>query len=108
MSDVCDDDRGSLGLAGVVELRGVRVGGDGGDRVYWLPVRKILSQGEFELILANAAHIKAVPGRKTDLNDAMWIADLAAHGLIKASFVPDEEMHDLRTLTRTRKQLVRE
>jgi transposase len=76
--------------------------------VYWLPVWKILSQGEFELILANAAHIKAVPGRKTDLNDAMWIADLAAHGLIKASFVPDEEMHDLRTLTRTRKQLVRE
>ena len=68
--------------------------------VYWLPVWKILSQGEFELILANAAHIKAVPGRKTDMNDAMWIADLAAHGLIKASFVPDEEMHDL--------QLVRE
>ena len=42
------------------------------------------------------------------MNDAMWIADLAAHGLIKASFVPDEEMHELRTLTRTRKQLVRE
>src|SRR5208283_4317705 len=74
--------------------------------VYWLPVWKILSQGGFELVVANAAHIKAVPGRKTDMNDA--IADLAAHGLIKASFVPDEEMHDLRTLTRTRKQLVRE
>ena len=52
--------------------------------------------------------IKAVPGRKTDMNDAMWIADLAAHGLIKASFVPEEDRHDLRTLTRTRKQLVRE
>jgi transposase len=76
--------------------------------VYWLPVFKILSEGEFELVLANAAHIKAVPGRKTDMNDAMWIADLAAHGLIKASFVPDEETHGLRTLTRTRKQLVRE
>lgn len=76
--------------------------------VYWRPVWKILSEGEFELVLANAAHIKAVPGRKTDMNDAMWIADLAAHGLIKASFVPDEEMHELRTLTRTRKQLVRE
>jgi transposase len=61
-----------------------------------------LSEGEFELVLANAAHIKAVPGRKTDMNDAMWIADLAAHGLIKASFVPDEETHGLRTLTRTR------
>lgn len=76
--------------------------------VYWLPVFKILSEGEFELVLANAAHIKAVPGRKTDMNDAMWIADLAAHGLIKASFVPDEQTHGLRTLTRTRKQLVRE
>lgn len=76
--------------------------------VYWLPVWKILSEGEFELVLANAAHIKAVPGRKTDMNDAMWIADLAAHGLIKASFVPDDEMHELRTLTRTRKQLGRE
>jgi transposase len=76
--------------------------------VYWLPLFKILSEGEFELVLANAAHIKAVPGRKTDMNDAMWIADLAAHGLIKASFVPEEETHGLRTLTRTRKQLVRE
>jgi transposase len=76
--------------------------------VYWLPLFKILSEGEFELVLANAAHIKAVPGRKTDMNDAMWIADLAAHGLIKASFVPDEETHGLRTLTRTRKALARE
>ncbi len=76
--------------------------------VYWRPVWKILSDGDFELILANAAHIKAVPGRKTDMNDAMWIADLVAYGLIKASFVPDEELHELRTLMRTRKQLVRE
>jgi transposase len=76
--------------------------------VYWRPVWMILSEGEFELVLANAAHIKAVPGRKTDMNDAMWIADLAAHGLIKASFVPNAEMHELRALTRTRKQLVRE
>ena len=46
--------------------------------VYWVPVWKVLSDGPFKLILANAAHIKAVPGRKTDMNDAMWIADLAA------------------------------
>jgi len=59
--------------------------------VYWVPVWKILSEGDFELLVANAAHIKSVPGRKTDMNDAMWIADLAAHGLIKASFVPDED-----------------
>src|ERR1700680_1520987 len=76
--------------------------------VYWVPVWKILSEGDFELLVANAAHIKSVPGRKTDMNDAMWIADLAAPGLIKASFVPDEELHELRTLMRTRKQLVRE
>jgi transposase len=76
--------------------------------VYWVPVWKILSDGAFKLILANAAHIKAVPGRKTDMNDAMWIADLAACGLIKASFVPDEQLHELRTLMRTRKQLTHE
>lgn len=76
--------------------------------VYWMPVWKILGAGDFELIVANAAHIKNVPGRKTDMNDAMWIADLLACGLIKASFVPPEEMQELRALTRTRKQLVRE
>jgi transposase len=76
--------------------------------VYWMPVWKILGQGEFELIVANAAHIRNVPGRKTDMNDATWIADLQACGLIKASFVPPEEMQELRSLTRTRKQLVRE
>jgi transposase len=76
--------------------------------VYWLPIWKLLSVGEFDLVVANAAHIKNVPGRKTDVNDAMWIADLLAHGLIKASFVPSEDFQELRSLSRTRKQLVRE
>ncbi len=76
--------------------------------VYWMPVWKILSEGDFELIVANAAHLKNVPGRKTDMNDAMWIADLVACGLIRASFVPDEDFHELRSLMRTRKQLSRE
>src|SRR5262249_15713294 len=76
--------------------------------VYWLPVWKILSAGDFSLIVANAAHIKNVPGRKSDLNDAMWIADLVACGLVKASFVPEERMHELRSLLRTRKPLGRE
>ena len=67
--------------------------------VYWMPVWKILCDGDFELIVANAAHIKNVPGRKTDINDAMWIADLLACGLIKASFVPPEELQELRSLT---------
>jgi transposase len=58
--------------------------------------------------LANAAHVKNVPGRKTDVNDAMWLADLMAHGLIRASFVPDEPTQQMRDLLRTRKQFVRE
>src|ERR1700704_3823109 len=76
--------------------------------VYWMPVWRILSDGAFKLIVVNAAHIKAVPGRKTDMKDSTWLADLAAFGLLKASFVPDEEQHELRALMRTRKQLVRE
>ena len=76
--------------------------------VYWKPVWNILSDGKFELILANAAHIKNVPGRKTDVNDAAWIADLAAFGLIAASFVPGEKIQELRSLMQTRKQLLRE
>lgn len=76
--------------------------------VYWMPIYKILADGDLTLLVANAAHIKGVSGRKTDMNDAMWIADLAACGLIKASFVPEEDVHELRTLMRTRKQLVRE
>lgn len=75
--------------------------------VYWKPVWHVL-EGQFELVLANAMHIRNVPGRKTDVNDAMWIADLLAHGLIRASFVPPTAVQELRVLTRTRKQLVRE
>jgi len=75
--------------------------------VYWKPVWHILD-GRFALILANAAHIKGVPGRKSDVNDATWIADLLAHGLIRASFVPPQPIQELRDLTRTRKQFGRE
>jgi transposase len=76
--------------------------------VYWKPVWHILSDGDVELVLANAAHIKNVPGRKTDVKDADWISDLLAHGLIRASFVPDTQTQEMRTLLRTRKQLARE
>ena len=76
--------------------------------VYWKPVWHILADGEFELVLANAAHVKNVPGRKTDVNDAMWLTDLLAHGLIRASFVPGEPTQQMRDLLRTRKQMVRE
>jgi transposase len=72
--------------------------------VYWKPVWHILADGDFQLLLANAAHVKNVPGRKTDVKDAEWLA----HGLIRASFVPDQPTQQMRDLLRTRKQLVRE
>ena len=75
--------------------------------VYWKPVWAVLA-GDFELVLANAMHVKAVPGRKTDVNDATWLADLLAHGLIRSSFVPSLSEQALRDLTRARKQLTRE
>ena len=76
--------------------------------VYWKPVWQVLARGGFELVLANALHVKNVPGRETDVNDATWLAELLAHGLIRASFVPGPEIQELRGLLRTRKQLVRE
>lgn len=76
--------------------------------VYWKPVWHILSDGDLKLVLANAEHVRNVPGRKTDVKDAVWLADLLAHGLISASFVPPAEIQELRDLTRTRRQLVRQ
>jgi transposase len=75
--------------------------------IYWKPIWHIL-EGRFELVLANAGHIRNVPGRKSDVNDAVWISDLLAHGLIRASFVPPAQIQDMRDLTRTRTQLARE
>jgi transposase len=74
--------------------------------IYWRPVWHVLSQGEFALILANA--VQNVPCRKIDVADALWLADLLTHGLIRASFVPDTPTQELRALLRTRKQLIRE
>jgi len=75
--------------------------------VYWKPVWHVL-EGTFELVLANAAHVRNVPGRKSDVNDATWLAELLAHGLVRGSFVPPTPIQEMRDLTRTRKQLVRE
>lgn len=71
--------------------------------VYWKPVYYVLEAAGFELLLVNAAHIKNVPGRKTDQNDAAWIAQLLEHGLLRASFVPPPVIRELRDLTRYRK-----
>jgi len=99
--------KGLLELAAWLEAEGCTHVAMEATGVYWKPVWHVLESG-FELVLANAAHIKNVPGRKTDVADAVWIADLLAHGLIRASFVPPTPIQDLRALMRTRKQLVRE
>ena len=111
-----------LALADWLESWGVRQVAMEATSVYWKPVWHVLEE-HFELVLANAAHVKNVPGRKTDVNaahvknvpgrktdvnDATWLADLLAHGLIRASFVPPQPQQELRALTRTRKQFVRE
>lgn len=74
---------------------------------YWKPIWNIL-EGNFELLLVNAQHVKRVPGRKTDVSDAEWLADLLQHGLLPASFIPPVEQRDRRDLTRQRTQLVRD
>ena len=75
--------------------------------VYWKPVFNLL-EDEFTVMVVNARHIKAVPGRKTDVKDAQWIADLLRHGLLRASFIPDRPQRELRELTRHRRSLVEE
>jgi transposase len=75
--------------------------------VYWKPVWNLL-EGQFEVLLVNAQHIKAVPGRKTDQKDSEWIADLLQHGLLRASFVPPTPTRELRDLTRYRASLAQE
>src|SRR5258708_12016135 len=75
--------------------------------VYWKPIYHVL-EGYFEIVLVNAQHMKAVPGRKTDVKDAEWIADLLQHGLLKASFIPSSEQQAVRDLTRTRTRLIQE
>jgi transposase len=75
--------------------------------VYWKPVYNLL-ESSFELLLVNAQHIKQVPGRKTDVKDCEWIADLLQHGLLRASFVPERPERELRELTRYRTSLIRQ
>jgi transposase len=75
--------------------------------VYWRPIFNIL-EGNFEVLLVNAHHIKTVPGRKTDVRDCEWICDLLRHGLLKSSFIPPRAIRELRELTRHRQTLVRD
>ncbi len=75
---------------------------------YWKPFYYLLEDAGFELMLVNARHVKNMPGRKTDVTDAAWLAQLGAHGLVRASFVPPAPIRELRDLTRTRVMLTRE
>jgi transposase len=75
--------------------------------VYWKPVYNVL-EGHFEVLVVNAEHIKAVPGRKTDVKDAEWIADLVRHGLVRASFIPERPQRELRELTRLRTAFIQD
>src|SRR6266852_1121736 len=73
--------------------------------VYWKPVYAVLEGGALEIVVANAQHVKKVPGRKTDVKDAEWIADLLCHGLLRSSFVPPKPIRELRDLMRYRRKL---
>jgi transposase len=104
---VSTNTRGLLDLADWLTAQGVTHVAMEATGVYWKPVWHIL-EDHVTLVLANAMHIRNIPGRKSDKNDATWIADLLALGLIRSSFVPPAPIFALRDLTRTRKQLVRE
>ena len=75
---------------------------------YWKPFYYLLEDGPFELMLVNARQVKGIPGRKTDVSDAAWLAQLGAHGLVRGSFVPPEPIRQLRDLTRTRTAITHE
>jgi len=76
--------------------------------VYWKPVYNLLEDQGIELMVVNAQHIKTVPGRKTDVKDSEWIADLLRHGLLRASFIPNRGQRELRELVRYRRTLINE
>lgn len=96
-----------LTLADWLRERGVSQVAMESTGVYWKPVYNLL-EDEFNVMVVNAAHIKAVPGRKTDVKDAEWIAELLQHGLLRASFIPDRPQRELRELTRYRRSMVQE
>ena len=76
--------------------------------VFWKPLYNLFELMNLDAIIVNASHMKALPGRKTDVKDAEWIADLLRHGLLKASYIPSREQRELRELTRYRKSLIEE
>jgi transposase len=96
-----------LAMADWLLAHGVTIVAMESSGVYWKPVYNLL-EGLFDLVVVNAQHYKAVPGKKTDVKDAEWLADLLRHGLLKSSFIPDRPQRELRELTRYRVSVVRE
>ena len=96
-----------LALADWLDAEGVRPVAMESTGVYWKPIFNLL-EGRFAVILVNAQRLKHVPGRKTDVKDAEWIAELLQYGLLSPSFIPEPEIRDLRDLTRQRTELVRD
>jgi transposase len=96
-----------LDLSDWLAIQGVKVVAMESTGSYWKPVFNLL-EGRFEVVLVNAHHIKQVPGRKTDVRDSEWIAQLLQHGLLRASFIPPRPTRELRDLTRQRTQLINE
>ena len=99
--------QGLLGLRDWLEALGVRQVAMEATGVYWKPVWAVL-EDSFELTLVNARHVKAVPGRKTDIKDAQWLCQLLEAGLLRASFVPPKPIRTLRNLTRYRKAQIQD
>lgn len=97
-----------LGLADWLTGHGVSHVAMESTGVYWKPIYNLLEGTGLELLVVNARHIKAVPGRKTDVRDAEWIADLLRHGLLRGSFIPDRPQRELRELVRYRRRLIEE
>jgi transposase len=97
-----------LRLAEWLQERGCRAVAMESTGVYWKPIYNLLEAGDFEPMVVNAQHIKAVPGRKSDVRDAEWIADLLRHGLLRPSFIPDRGQRELRELVRYRRSVVQE
>src|SRR5260370_19518617 len=98
---------GVLALSDWLESLAVTVIAMESTGIYWRPVFNLLEDGR-TVILVNAQHMKAIPGRKTDIKDSEWLTDLLRHGLLKASFIPPVPIRELRELTRYREGLVRE
>jgi transposase len=100
--------QGLLEMADWLVERGVTHAAMESTGVFWKPIYNLLEGLDLTLLLVNARHIKAVPGRKTDVKDADWIADLLRHGLLRGSFIPHRPQRELRELVRYRRNLIRQ